>query len=113
MYEVATQAGLALANLFAGLAGIQDSYWDVMFDQQASQFGSLNKIRFFILLLVVRFEREEGLDTIIQLDFVACVALILERIACGFFLNVLELLIGQDCAMHVKVDDMVVAFSVF
>ena len=42
-----------------------------MFDKQASQFGSLNKIRFVLLLLVVCFKREEGLDTFIRMDFVA------------------------------------------
>ena len=38
LYQMAAQAGLALANLFARLTSIQDSYWDVMLNQQAGQF---------------------------------------------------------------------------
>src|SRR5207247_604757 len=97
----------------AGLTSVQDGYWDVMFDEQASQFRSLDKIRFVLLLIAVCFKREESLDTFIGRDFFACIALILERIICGFFLNVLELSIGQDCAMHIKVDDMIVTLSMF
>ena len=38
LHETTAQAGFAGTNLLARLASIQDSYWDVVFDKQISQF---------------------------------------------------------------------------
>jgi hypothetical protein len=78
-----------------------------MFDQQACQLRGLHKVRCFLWLLIIcfRFKSQECFDPLIRLDLVSTIALILERIACGFLLAALKLLICQDSAVRLIVGD--------
>jgi len=86
----------------------------MVFDEQRSQLCSLDKICFFLCILVVgvRFKRQEGFNALIRLDWVATVLFIEVRVADASRLDALILLVGEYRSMDIEVNDVVVALSV-
>src|SRR5690242_1336767 len=71
------------------------------------QFRSFDEVGFAAFLLALK--REKGFDALVWLDVRAPVALVIDKAIglCAF----LQLFMGQDSAVDIEVNDMVIAFA--